>query len=221
MNCSDLERLVDAHLDGQLSGSLRLEFEAHRVRCTRCQRTLATMEAALHVIGTDRRTAALSDDFTDRVMAAVAEKAAAQAATRALRRRRWTIAAGITIQAAAVIVFAVVFGPRLWSTQPAVTNDSARIASSDARDVVDREEDVWAELQRALQSQVASALAEGRPLRNDVAADIWQFLGNLELPEEFTDQSTRFAEGQFFHLLLPSAGEKPEPVVAESNRIPL
>ena len=55
MNCSEAERLFDPYLDGELSGSLRLEFDAHRLRCTLCQRKLAMMEACEHILGGDSR----------------------------------------------------------------------------------------------------------------------------------------------------------------------
>ena len=69
MNCSEAEQLFDAYLDGQLTGSLRLELDAHRLRCRRCQQTLAMMEACEHVLTADRRAPELSVDFTERVMA--------------------------------------------------------------------------------------------------------------------------------------------------------
>ena len=55
MNCSEAEQLFDAFLDGQLTGSLRLELDAHRLRCRRCQQTLAMMEACEHGAGLARR----------------------------------------------------------------------------------------------------------------------------------------------------------------------
>ena len=74
MNCSDAERLFDAFLDRQLSGTLRLELDAHRLRCRQCQQTLAMLESCGEVIASDRRGPVLSDDFAERVMADVSEQ---------------------------------------------------------------------------------------------------------------------------------------------------
>ena len=68
MNCAEFERLIDAYLDGELAGSLRVEFDAHRLRCRRCQLTMIAMESVETVLANDRPLATLSDDFTERVM---------------------------------------------------------------------------------------------------------------------------------------------------------
>jgi len=101
MNCSEAEQLFDAYLDDELSGSIRLEFDAHRLRCPVCQQKLAMMEACEHILSRDGRMPELSDDFTDRVMGHIA-----QTRTRPARRRRRLVIYGL--QAAAVLVFAVV-----------------------------------------------------------------------------------------------------------------
>lgn len=115
MNCNEAERLFDAHLDGQLSGSLRLEFEAHRLRCRRCTQTLALIESCTRVIASDSRIPALSDSFTDRVMSRVRQTHM----TRRLRLNRKTIAASIVLQAAAVLLFAFYFRPQSPVSRPA------------------------------------------------------------------------------------------------------
>ena len=84
MNCADCEQLLDAFLDGQLSGALRLEFEAHRLRCARCRQTVVMMESMGNIIACDRREPLVSNDFTQRVMSAVQ----AGDATKRLRMRR-------------------------------------------------------------------------------------------------------------------------------------
>src|SRR5512143_2249321 len=69
MICSECEQLFDAYLDGHLAGSLRLEFDAHRLRCPHCQQTLAMLETIGHVIAADsHRQPELSAGFTDRVL---------------------------------------------------------------------------------------------------------------------------------------------------------
>lgn len=116
MNCSDWEGLLDAYLDGQLSGALRLEFDAHRLRCRRCQQSLAMMEAITHVVSTDERAPVISDNFTDRVMSRILTNKPA------VIRPRWTRVAGwaVALQAAAVLALVMLPGVResIWPSTP-------------------------------------------------------------------------------------------------------
>lgn len=116
MNCSNWEGLLDAYIDGQLSGALRLEFDAHRLRCRRCQQSLVMMEAITHVVTTDERAPAISDDFTDRVMSQIL------ASKPTLIRPHWTRVAGwaVALQAAAVLALIMLPGVRelIWPTTP-------------------------------------------------------------------------------------------------------
>jgi anti-sigma factor RsiW len=114
MNCSEAERLFDPYLDGELSGSLRLEFDAHRLRCTLCQRKLAMMEACEHILAGDSRVPPLSMDFTDKLMAQITER---KIVPKPRRIPPLKIAIAVGLQAAAVIGF-VVFWPSL---RPAAT----------------------------------------------------------------------------------------------------
>jgi hypothetical protein len=109
MNCSESEKLFDAYLEGELRGSLRLEFEAHRVRCAQCQQTIAMLEAIGSVVSSeDPELPELSTDFSDRVLAKVQP-------ARTVKFRHWkVVAVGATlVQAAAVLTIAV-----LWSSSP-------------------------------------------------------------------------------------------------------
>jgi len=106
MNCAECEQLFDAYLEGQLTGSLRLEFDAHRVRCRRCQQTLAMLEAIGNVIGADPQVPELPADFTTRVMSEIERPRKPRVAW---SRRR--LVAVVGLQAAAVIAFAW-----LWQT---------------------------------------------------------------------------------------------------------
>jgi len=117
MNCAESEQLIDAYLDGELSGSLRLEFDAHRLRCRRCQLTVAMMESVGHVVAGDRSTPLLAEDFTDRVMTAIDRRR--PLAVR-LRPTRVAIVAGALLQAAAVIYLAVVVQPQPATPPPGV-----------------------------------------------------------------------------------------------------
>jgi len=106
MNCSEAEQLFDAYLDGQLTGSLRLELDAHRLRCRRCQQTLAMMEACEHVLTADRRVPALAEDFTERVMSDAVQR---RRIPGRLRSTRVAVAVGFGLQAAAVLILAIIF----------------------------------------------------------------------------------------------------------------
>ena len=108
MNCSHAERLFDAFLDRQLSGTLRLELDAHRLRCRQCQQTLAMLESCGEVIASDRRGPALSDDFAERVMAEVSEQQASRLKIYRFRATRVAAVVGTLIPAAAVLAIAVI-----------------------------------------------------------------------------------------------------------------
>ena len=122
MYCPECEQLFDAYLDGQLAGTLRLEFDAHRLRCRRCQQTLAMLEAVGHVIASDTQVPELSANFTDRVLHEVE-----QPRPRVVRftSPRVALVAAAIVQVAAVVTFVVV-----WQTT------SIKPLSPDASDVV-------------------------------------------------------------------------------------
>jgi hypothetical protein len=105
MNCSECEQLFDAYFDGQLSGSLRLEFDAHRLRCRHCQQTLAMLEAVGHVLVTDTDVPELRENFTDNVMKRIHVRDSIRPATVRYPFRRIAIVGAALVQAAAVFVF--------------------------------------------------------------------------------------------------------------------
>lgn len=125
MNCSEAEHFFDAYLDGELAGSLRLEFDAHRLRCTVCQQKLAMMEACEHILAHDARGPTLSDDFTDRVMNEVGQR---RIIAQHSRKRRIMITAAVGLQAAAVIVFAVLWAGYWNQPAPPVLEPGADVA---------------------------------------------------------------------------------------------
>ncbi len=103
MNCGRFEKLIDAYLDSQLSGTLLAEFHAHRLNCRRCSRIVSMLQAAGDVIAQDRGEPKISADFADRVLAAmpVAPK---------VNRSVWLVRLGAGaagLAAAAAIVLAV------------------------------------------------------------------------------------------------------------------
>lgn len=132
MNCSECERLFDAYLDGQLAGSLRLEFDAHRLRCRRCQQTLAMLETIGNVIASDPQVPELSVSFTDRVMRQI------QRSRRVYRPSlRVAVVAGALLQAAAILAFAVLW--KLPGSQTVVPDAAAVDETAPGSDNPDRE----------------------------------------------------------------------------------
>lgn len=70
MNCREFEHYLDSYLDGDLQGTLKLEFEAHLVNCESCGHEYAMMEAVGQIIAAPTPAEPrLSEDFSDRVMA--------------------------------------------------------------------------------------------------------------------------------------------------------
>lgn len=141
MNCWDAEQLFDAYLDGQLSATLRLELDAHRLRCSRCRQALAMMDACVHVMAHDDPPA-LSDDFTSRVMAAIGERQAAPVLLKPAQgwftpaRRRIAFAA--MAQAAAVVLF-VSLWPGTAPSRPIAADPGshAKAAAAGDRSTID------------------------------------------------------------------------------------
>ncbi len=131
MNCGEAEHLFDAHLDGELSGTLRLEFDAHRLRCSHCQQTLAMLESCGHLIATDRRGPSLSDGFADRVMGQIAQRQAERSKVYKLRFRKVGLVAAGVMQAAALLMLAVVL--RNSDSPTPVVDDGTPIVVNNVR----------------------------------------------------------------------------------------
>jgi hypothetical protein len=130
MNCAEFEQLIDAYLDGELAGSLRVEFDAHRLRCRRCQLTMVAMESVETVLANDRPLATLSDDFTERVMGAIERR---RPLSLRLRPTRIALAAGALLQAAAVIFLAIYpWHGAAHDTNNAVASSSTLAARAEA-----------------------------------------------------------------------------------------
>lgn len=168
MNCLDAEGLFDAYLDGELSGTLRLEFDTHRLHCPVCQQKLALLEATEYVIATDTRGPRPADDFTDALMSALEQRTMA---ARPLRLRRPLLAAAVLLQAAAVVGFVALL-PALWkgsaTANPAVATislaelrrdaavEAARSKADRALDARDREGMTAAMVEWYQQAKVAN-----------------------------------------------------------------
>lgn len=123
MNCQQFEIFLDQYLDGELDGTLKLEFETHLVKCKTCGHLYAMMEAAGQIISDpDPREPVLGADFTHRVMAGIAKQK-----RKTLRMHRWvarsTVAAAIAMIVLGLVVINAV-GPGKWPrTSPNATNN--------------------------------------------------------------------------------------------------
>ncbi len=110
LTCEQSRSLFDAHLNHELSDDLSTELAAHCVKCAACRQELALLEVAGKVIQTDRAEPALSDDFTDRLMACIACQDESRVLSFYQRPRvRWAIGAGLA--AAACLASAFLFWP--------------------------------------------------------------------------------------------------------------
>ncbi len=182
MNCTEWEQLLDAYLDGQLAGSLRLEFDAHRLRCRRCQQSLAMLETVGHVLGSDTGVPTLSSGFTDRVMRQITEPA------RRTIRVPWTRVALVSLalaQAAAILAFAI-----LWNA-PKVAPPTRGAAENAAV-----EDDLgFRAVQKLIAEGVEDNLWEMHHARVQLTQDLIALAKYLDitLPEEVARESSKMA----------------------------
>jgi len=210
MNCSECEQLFDAYLDGFLAGSLRLEFDAHRLRCRRCQQTLAMLEAAGHVIASDTQAPAVADDFTERVMRVVA-----QPRTRVIRfpRLRVAIVAAALVQAAAILTIAIIRNNQ--ASAPALpTAPSARVVAAESTSPDLGAEGVRSLIVEGVEDRLWEMYAAGRKLPSDVLG-LARYL-DITLPEDVARESSKLANvnpWQAFWGPL-GAGDEEEPQAA-------
>ena len=182
MNCSEAEQLFDAFLDKELAGSLQLELDAHRLRCLRCQQTLAMMEACEHVVATDKHGPEVADDFTARVMAEVEQS---RPQPRIIRFKRVAVAAGILVPAAAAVLVAMIGFPNQSEAPP--THDLNLTPSitdriGDAFAANDRDEG-FALLYETIDDGVAQLLAARSNLTNGLN-QLTGYAMNISLPRE-------------------------------------
>lgn len=210
MNCAECERLFDAYLDGRLGGSLRLEFDAHRLRCQDCQQTLAMLEAVGHVIASDDDVPSLSADFSDRVLRRIAGPQA-----RPIRfRRRWAVAIAAAAQVAAVVTFATV-----WYTQRDTAEGSAagRPPAAEAGDyrATPAFQGMRALFLEHVEDYVWNFQNAGRRLTSDLS-NLAAYL-NITVPEDYVRESVRVADVganpfiELWEALVPRTEEEPEP----------
>jgi hypothetical protein len=210
MNCPEAEQFFDAYLDGELAGSLRLEFDAHRLRCSACQQKLAMMEACEHILARDSRTPTLSDDFTNRVMSEIEQR---RLVARRTRNRRITIAATVALQAAAVVIFAVVWSG-YWKVKPTAGPTSEVIDWDKLRAERDRafSENNPGMLQDAIMSRVLAAPSN---LENEVSG-LSRYAGSLFI-DGLTDALSSLSSappslGELINIVPPSTPEPAEEI---------
>jgi hypothetical protein len=102
MDCTAAKSLLNAYLDGELSGSLAAEFAAHKLQCPACRRELALLEVTGHVLAADTDVPQLDEDFTDRLIACAAAPAPLHR-----RHRRLLLVIGAPLAAAASLLLVV------------------------------------------------------------------------------------------------------------------
>ncbi|MFH1747551.1 MAG: hypothetical protein ABIG44_10955 [Planctomycetota bacterium] len=206
MNCAEFERLIDSHLDSELCGSLRLEFDAHRLRCRRCQLTLAMMESVEHVIISDRPAPELSDDFTAHVMTDVERR---RPLSLRLRSTRVAVVAGVLVQAAAVLYLAVLW-PSMTPSAPVNTEPTIDVSLTATYDKLDlqteRKEALYDLIVARLEAAGVNVAAEFNQLARYPLA--------LSVPDDMARASTGMAESNpwqgFLRALLPVDSEDVE-----------
>jgi hypothetical protein len=220
MNCAEFEQLVDAYLDGELSGSLRLEFDAHRLRCRRCQLTLATAETVGDVVASEPDAPELSFDFTDRVMAQVKQQAPAR--TLRLPSRRVAIVGGALLQAAAVLLLAVYLplrGQDVQSTAPADRGEAVAVVSaadeSAGTDEYFAEADAREAAHQYVVDRIFSRLEEyGGNVLQDIRS-VSEYGLALSIPDDLARASAEFGDRSpallMFEALAPRAPERERP----------
>lgn len=215
MNCCECEQLFDAYLDGGLAGSLRLEFDAHRLRCRRCQQTLAMLETVGHVIASDPQMPALSDDFTERVMHKIVRT---PKHTTRIPLRRVAVVGAAVLQAAAVLTFAL-----LWTGRPA---DDAAPAPAPVVNVAGEWDHgdpgydaVLGEIIEGVEDQLWDMHAAGTKLTAEVAG-LARYL-NITVPEDVMRESqkvTRVNPWQsVWDVFNPPAEDEPQPAGPASD----
>ncbi len=212
MNCSECQQLFDAYLDDQLAGSLRLEFDAHRLRCGDCQQSLAMLETIGNVVANDRQVPELSDEFGNRVAWQIQH-------SRPVRRPSLhiAIAAGVLLQIAAVLVFAFMLRAQPAKSAHVNSMSTAVTASADEGDpqfqavrklIVDRIEDrIW------------DMHAAGTKLTADFV-NMARYL-NIVLPDDMARESVKMAgvnpwQG-FWDSVVPAEEEEPESAAPPEN----
>jgi len=184
MTCNQAKSLFDVYLDGDLSGSLATELAAHRVRCGACRRELALMEVAGHVIRVDSDGPALSEDFSDRLLACLDQSS--PSISRARRRLMLWSGGALAAAAALALMFSLLAGPKnriLGSFEE--INDGA-IAESDDADSAAPAGAQADEIAQRLQVGISDSSQRVLELKDLTDKTIMQLLGEFGLEPELS-----------------------------------
>ncbi len=219
MTCKQFRQLQDAYLDRTLNGALRLEVDAHRLRCQRCQQRLAVLEAIEHSIASDGDIPRLSEDFTDRVVAKVERR---QPLSRRTLSIRVAFATAMMLQAAAVLFFAIVLRPGSTEVGPAAldapdvaVNQPAQPLTLAAEKNLDDVE-VFEAIAENVEAKIRWARASGRAISDETWGTV-RYL-NIMLPEDVENTVN-------FSMFAPATGILnsmfPQPAVVEPDQTPI
>ncbi len=169
MNCRQFEHFMDQYLDGDLGGSLKLEFEAHLVDCEACGHLYAMMEAAGAILSAPSPDEPrISSGFADRVLAEVNSRRARPVKFRRILHRI-SAAAGIVLVITGMFVYSLNRGTSSPGPKTAGTLMASRTTDDKGRQDINQwlagalEEagsNLWElkELQSAAVSQVKQGL---------------------------------------------------------------
>lgn len=220
MNCREFEQLVGSYLDGDLAAALRLEFDAHRLRCVDCQQTLAVAEAVENTLALDDQVPELSDSFTDRVMDEVHAHQATRNRNRVLPLRI-AVAGGMVLQAAAVLLFAIMLsGDPETATPTNLTPDQNEpviaVADNPTPDhrlqITTPVKEV--DVREAIVSRVENRVLEMQRAGETLGADLDALFFSLVLPPEMADETAKLVAPRPLELLIDTvmpAPRQPQP----------
>jgi hypothetical protein len=190
MNCSDCEQLFDAYLDGQLSGTLRLEFDAHRLRCRHCQQTVAMLETIGHVVAAEDTPPELPASFATDVVGRIERRQK----HRSRRVIRLTLVSATVLQAAAVLVLAILFAGQDEPPPVPMTAETALLESGASPELTP--DPSYKAIQDLIRDRVEDRVwemhAAGKNLTTDFL-NVARYL-NVMLPQELARESERIAE---------------------------
>jgi anti-sigma factor RsiW len=205
MNCAEAEQFFDAYVDGELSGSLRLEFDAHRLRCPLCQQKLAMMEACEHVLARDGRAPAPARDFTDRVMQEVHER---RVITLHARRRRRIVATAAALPAAAAVLLFAILGWGYGDSTAAPGSDRDAFVSHVRRELQAKNR---VELTDLLFTRLEQAAAARSNLKDEFAGLV-RYAPNLWVVNDLSPLSAGDLSpwGSLMQMFVPAEPEEPE-----------
>ena len=135
MDCANIQRHFSEYLDGVLDAQTRALIEKHFSACKECQKELESMKALVHDLG-DLESVKAPDDFLEQLH----ERMDARFDFRDYIKRlsnifRMRIPLQIaTATAMAVLIFAIVYTPRMEKEQPLTPVDKVEVALEEQED---------------------------------------------------------------------------------------